>query len=231
MAEEQGVSSLPLPPMQFIKHYTDDRIRNGTAPKPPHPPPDKYDMFGATFQPDDAIIRQLESQGLQRLHPKQFDHKDELKRLNHSILVNFLDLVDILITSPSSQHRQQKVEDINLVFIHMHHLINEFRPHQARETLRVMMEVQKRQRLDTAERFQKHLEKVTESLQNCLGSLPSNIGSIESKVVTSIEIEQRSMNMKQEPKDTVIEEEEQKKVQEDNFYDKDKLMCDMVDSI
>ncbi|XP_033098937.1 mediator of RNA polymerase II transcription subunit 7-like [Anneissia japonica] len=228
MAEDQGVSSLPLPPKQYIKNYTDERIRNGNIPSPPRPPPDKYDMFGATFQPDDAIIRQLETQGLQRLHPKQFDHKEELKRLNHSILVNFLDLVDILITAPQSPHRQQKVEDINLVFIHMHHLINEFRPHQARETLRVMMEVQKRQRLDTAERFQKHLEKVTESLQNCLESLPSNIGYIESKVVTSIEIEQQeSGNVKKDAKETV----EQKKTTEDIFYDKDKLMCDMVDSI
>lgn len=49
---------------------------------------------------------------------------------------------------------------MTLLFIHMHHLINEFRPHQARETLRVMMQMQRRQRLETAERFQKHLEKV-----------------------------------------------------------------------
>ncbi|OCT86258.1 hypothetical protein XELAEV_18019950mg [Xenopus laevis] len=57
----------------------------------------------------------------------------------------------------------------------MHHLINEYRPHQARETLRVMMEVQKRQRLETAERFQKHLERVVEMIQNCLASLPDDL--------------------------------------------------------
>lgn len=32
---------------------------------------------------------------------------------------------------------------------------------QARETLRVMMELQKRQRIETATRFQKHLDKVS----------------------------------------------------------------------
>lgn len=53
-----------------------------------------------------------------------------------------------------------QVEDLSLLFIHIHHLLNEFRPHQARETLRVMMELQRRQRLETALRFQKHLEKV-----------------------------------------------------------------------
>lgn len=52
------------------------------------------------------------------------------------------------------------MEDLSLLFIHIHHLLNEFRPHQARETLRVMMELQRRQRLETALRFQKHLEKV-----------------------------------------------------------------------
>jgi len=53
-----------------------------------------------------------------------------------------------------------QVEDLSLLFIHIHHLLNEFRPHQARETLRVMMELQRRQRHETALRFQKHLEKV-----------------------------------------------------------------------
>jgi mediator of RNA polymerase II transcription subunit 7 len=52
------------------------------------------------------------------------------------------------------------VEDLSLLFIHIHHLLNEFRPHQARETLRVMMELQRRQRAETAHRFQKHLDKV-----------------------------------------------------------------------
>ncbi|KAL0605256.1 Mediator of RNA polymerase II transcription subunit 7 [Plecturocebus cupreus] len=66
---------------------------------------------------------------------------------------------DILIRSPGSIKREEKLEDLKLLFVHVHHLINEYRPHQARETLRVMMEVQKRQRLETAERFQKHLER------------------------------------------------------------------------
>ena len=44
----------------------------------------------------------------------------------------------------------------------MHHLINEYRPHQARETLRVMMEEQKKQRLEIAEKFQSNLDHVTE---------------------------------------------------------------------
>ncbi|KAK3563831.1 hypothetical protein QTP86_002744 [Hemibagrus guttatus] len=146
MGEPQQVSALPLPPMQYFKEYTDDNVRKGLAPKPPPPIRDNYMMFGNLFQCDDLIIRPLESQGIERLHPMQFDHKRELKKLNMSTLVNFLDLLDILIKSPGSIKREEKLGDLKLLFVHMHHLINEYRPHQARETLRVMMEVQKRQR-------------------------------------------------------------------------------------
>lgn len=41
------------------------------------------------------------------------------------------------------------------------------------------MEVQKRQRLDTAERFQKHLERVVEMIQGCLASLPDDLPHME----------------------------------------------------
>lgn len=179
MGEPQQVSALPPPPMQYIKEYTDENIRKGLAPKPPPPIRDSYMMFGNQFQCDDLIIRPLESQGIERLHPMQFDHKRELKKLNMSILVNFLDLLDILIKSPGNIKREEKLEDLKLLFVHLHHLINEYRPHQARETLRVMMEVQKRQRLETAERFQKHLERVVEMIQGCLASLPDDLPQMD----------------------------------------------------
>ncbi|XP_071506449.1 mediator of RNA polymerase II transcription subunit 7-A-like [Diadema antillarum] len=244
MGEPQGVSSLPLPPMKYINNYTDERVRTNTAPKPPVPVEDAYGMFGATFLPNDDIIRPLESQGLKRLHPQHFDHKKELKKINHSVLVNFLDLLDTLITCPNSPRREEKLDDMNLLFIHMHHLINEFRPHQARETLRVMMEVQKRQRLETAERFQRHLEKVTEILQGCFTSLPENVESIDSKVAAKIEpmaaelivvkeeeaagSELPSVAVKQEAEGKA---EKDKTETEGSRYDKDKLMCDLIDAL
>ncbi|XP_023384397.1 mediator of RNA polymerase II transcription subunit 7 isoform X1 [Pteropus medius] len=190
MGEPQQVSALPPPPMQYIKEYTDENIQEGLAPRPPPPIKDSYMMFGNQFQCDDLIIRPLESQGIERLHPMQFDHKKELRKLNMSILINFLDLLDILIRSPGSIKREEKLEDLKLLFVHVHHLINEYRPHQARETLRVMMEVQKRQRLETAERFQKHLERVIEMIQNCLASLPDDLPHSEA-----------GMRVKSEPMD------------------------------
>ncbi|XP_022659080.1 mediator of RNA polymerase II transcription subunit 7-like isoform X1 [Varroa destructor] len=167
-------SSLPLPPLQYVKHYTDENIARGRALSPPKPITEAYRMFDAPFHPDDAIIRPLETQGIKRLHPQSYDPKRELKKLNHSILVNFIDMIDVLIKCPDTSRREEKKDDLNLLFVHMHHLINEFRPHQARETLRVMLEVQKKQRLDTAERFQKQLEKVAEMLKATTDSLPTD---------------------------------------------------------
>ena len=161
-------------------------------------------MFGVQFHADDQIIRPLESQNLRRLYPQNYDHKRELKKLNHSILVNFLDLLDILIKNPDSPKRAEKIEDLTLLFIHMHHLINEFRPHQARETLRVMMELQKTQRLDTAERFHKHLEKVQELLQKCISALPEE-SMLDTKLIIKMETDENPTSSGMVPSDSVVQ--------------------------
>ena len=149
-AEPTQVSAMPLPPMQYVKQYGEDYIKRGLAPPPPPPlsANENYSMFGHQFTAEDCIISSLESQGIRRLYSaKNVDRKKELGKLNQSILANFLDLLDILIRAPDSPKREEKIEDLNLLFIHMHHLTNEFRPHQARETLRVMLYVQRRKRL------------------------------------------------------------------------------------
>ena len=184
-------------------------------------------MFGVGFHADDAIIRPLESQGIRRLYPMAYDPKREMKKINHSILVNFLDLLDILIRAPDSPKRAEKIEDLRLLFIHMHHLINEFRPHQARETLRVMLEVQRNQRLETAERFQKYLEEVQEIIKNAVNALPDET-SLESKLAIKTEPMdttdgyESNMNyvpIKEEPED------------EPAINPLDRMMCDIVDKI
>lgn len=185
-------------------------------------------MFGVPFRADDQIIRPLESQSLPRLYPHNYDHKRELKKLNFSILVNFLDLLDILIKAPDSQRRVEKIDDLTLLFIHMHHLINEFRPHQARETLRVMLEVQKRQRLETVDRFQKHFKHVQEMLQNCLASLPDD-SSLDTKLIINTNLaggldEGLQVKVKEEPE----EDEDEEDLESATL---DQMMCDIVDAL
>lgn len=141
-----------------------------------------------------------------------------MKKLNHSLLANFLDLLDLLVHSPDSPKRAEKVEDLSLLFIHIHHLLNEFRPHQARETLRVMMELQKRQRIETANRFQKHLDRVQEILQQALQTLPEPM-EIDSKLMIETELlVNQEKNSREDPK-------------VDPCYLLDRIMCKIVDNM
>lgn len=212
------VSSLPLPPMQYVNQYTDELIRRGRAPKPPPPIQDTYHMFGNTFNTEESIIRPLESQGIKRLYPQHFDRRRELKKLNQSLLANFLDLLDLLVNCPDSPKRAEKVEDLSLLFIHIHHLLNEFRPHQARETLRVMMELQKRQRIETANRFQKHLDRVMEILQQAIQNLPEPM-ELDSKIMIETDL-----IVKQEKID-------KNDINSDPCDIKDRIMCSIVDNM
>ncbi|XP_065343477.1 mediator of RNA polymerase II transcription subunit 7 [Cloeon dipterum] len=218
-AEPTNVSSaFPLPPTNYYSLHTDENIRRGRVLRPPNPVADSYAMFGTTYQMDDSIIRPLESQGIRRLYPQNCDRRRELRKLNHSLLVNFLDLLDLLVQCPESPRRAEKVDDLSLLFIHIHHLLNEFRPHQARETLRVMMELQKRQRIETADRFQKHLEKVMEILDQALQMLPEN-EDLDSKLLVPIdEMENMDVTSGDDSKNEACSP-------------LDRMMCDIVDAM
>ena len=82
--QQASISSFyPLPPMRYIKQFTDINVRNRCTPLPPKPfIPGSYLMFGQNITIDDTIIRSLESQGLRRLYPREYDHKRELKKIN-----------------------------------------------------------------------------------------------------------------------------------------------------
>jgi mediator of RNA polymerase II transcription subunit 7 len=102
-----------------------------------------------------------------------------LKKLCFAILTNYLDLLQIVSRStltPSSDSgsttlREQKLYEIELLFINIHHLINELRPHQARETLRVILEEQKQQREKTSEKLYSFLNRIVDVLNSAVYSL------------------------------------------------------------
>jgi len=157
-------------------------------------------------------------QNIRRLYPNNYDHRRELKKLNHSITASFLDLVDIIIRNPESEARAAKIDDLTLLFIHMHHLVNEFRPHQARETLRVMLEQQKRQRLEIAERFQRHFEKSSELVRQAVNSIPE---PTESNIKLLIDVERVQPSDGQNGTDN----------SEEGCTEEDRKMCLIIDSM
>ncbi|KAI1298731.1 Mediator of RNA polymerase II transcription subunit 7 [Halotydeus destructor] len=166
-------SAFPDPPNQYIRFYSDDHLARSACPEPPKPVTDgQYSLFGVAIICDDSIIRPLEAQGIRRLYPRDYDHKKELRKMNASILVNFLDLLDIVVKCPDTPKREEKCADINMLFIQMHHLINELRPHQARETIRVTMQCQKRTRQEIILRLNKQIEKVSDLIAGYISGLP-----------------------------------------------------------
>ncbi|KAI0517959.1 mediator complex, subunit Med7 [Xylaria bambusicola] len=117
--------------------------------QPPSEPEDgEWRVFGDKYRLKDELPH-LEDGEIRRLFPdpderdqdgKHFDRATILKRLAKSLLLNFLELTGLLATSPEAA--EDKITDLRDLFINFHHLINEYRPHQARESLISMMQSQ-----------------------------------------------------------------------------------------
>ncbi|KAH9907168.1 mediator complex, subunit Med7 [Xylariomycetidae sp. FL2044] len=117
--------------------------------QPPVEPKDgTWRVFGDTYRLIDELPK-LEDQGIRRLFPnleerdqdgKHFDRATILKRLAKSLLLNYLELIGRLATNP--ELAEEKITDIRDMFINFHHLTNEYRPHQARESLIMRMQAQ-----------------------------------------------------------------------------------------
>ncbi|KAI8319626.1 MED7-domain-containing protein [Martensiomyces pterosporus] len=107
---------------------------------PPAPTAGVYSMFGRTWQVKDQPATLLD-QKTKQLYPEgPIDRVAELKKLNHMVVFEFLELVDILIKDPSQFGT--KSERIHDIFTNAHHLINGYRGHQAKETLKLMLQQQ-----------------------------------------------------------------------------------------
>ncbi|KAI0391743.1 MED7-domain-containing protein [Xylariaceae sp. FL0594] len=115
---------------------------------PAEPTNGEWRVFGARYMLREELPR-LEDGEIRRLFPqpedrdqdgKHFDRATILKRLAKSLLLNFLELNGLLATQPDAA--QDKITDIRDLFINFHHLINEYRPHQARESLIALMQSQ-----------------------------------------------------------------------------------------
>jgi len=221
-------SSYPLPPAQLIELYSDENIAKKRNPDPPKPIVDgMYTMFGVQMNMDESIIRPLESQGIKRLYPREYDHKRELKKINASILVNFLDLLDVLIKCPDTSKREEKCADIAMLFIQMHHLINELRPHQARETIRVTLHNQKRQKLEMISRLNKQIEKVNEMIVNYTNNIP-DLGDSKAALEQLVQFKQMLNDVRESfDHPTTVQSNEK----ESNLSELDSLMCNIVDHV
>ncbi|KAG6010409.1 hypothetical protein E4U43_008582 [Claviceps pusilla] len=115
--------------------------------QPPLEPEDgRWRLFGDQYVLDDKLPT-LEDQGITNLpnldlsasrDAKLYDRAFELKKLVKSLLLNFLELTGALSTSPASA--ESKIQDLRTLLINIHHILNEYRPHQARESAIALMQ-------------------------------------------------------------------------------------------
>lgn len=127
-----------------------------------------------------TALPSLEEQGIEQLYPsppttdgrespqkpsRPLNHAYYLLKISKSLLLNFLEFVGILSIAP--EQFQSKVEDLRNLFINAHHLLNLYRPHQARESLIMMMEEQ----LDRAREDIRQMDKVKAEIEGVLEQL------------------------------------------------------------
>ncbi|KAL3469696.1 MED7 protein-domain-containing protein [Aspergillus californicus] len=177
----QELHSLTLPPeLRFLV--------------PPEIPSEQYSVFGEA-QNLSTALPSLEEQGINQLYPSSskpdpsgetstqpaqpLNHAYYLLKISKSLLLNFLEFVGILSIAPDQF--EPKVEDIRNLFINAHHLLNLYRPHQARESLIMMMEDQLSR---TREEIQE-MDKLKEELTTVLDQLAADGADVESTIKTT----------------------------------------------
>ena len=170
--------------------------------------PSNYSLAILTNPKLEIKLQNLEEQGFPYLpgtlpNPKSssqssnttapFDRAFELKRLTKSLLLNFLELTGTLATAPISA--EAKVQDLRTIFINMHHVINEYRPHQARESVIELMG----EHLDRTRRETRSLREVADKAARVLEGLGSlGIGEVSAgeEAKTSLEKEEEGEKKK-----------------------------------
>ncbi|KAM5478802.1 Mediator of RNA polymerase II transcription subunit 7 [Microsporum canis] len=123
---------------------------------PPEPPTTDYVLFGETQQlsPNPPS---LSDQGITQLYPSSSPtsgHAYHLTKITKSLLLNFLELTGILSIAP--EHAEEKLQMIRTLFINAYHLLNLYRPHQARESLGGLIE----KRIEMAKEEVKQMEEI-----------------------------------------------------------------------
>lgn len=148
--------------------------------RPPPPPPttaEHYTTFGQKqvidpTKPSSLPLEEL----LFDPNQEQLDHAFLLKKLTTSLLLNFLELSTLLSLDPTQY--QEKLDDFRQLFLNVHVVINMYRPHQARESAKDLLE----SRLEDGQREIEECDNLKQRIQTFLdevGQLRDEIPAID----------------------------------------------------
>ncbi|EXJ64133.1 hypothetical protein A1O7_00469 [Cladophialophora yegresii CBS 114405] len=165
MAEPEHPQQIPEAaypaPLPFWRHFTlaneqelrqlEESAPEGQTPqklplhlaylRPPPPPPataEFYTTFGQKQVIDPTKPSSLPTDQL-LFDPDEpnLNHAVLLSKLTKSLLLNFLELTSILSLDPTKH--EDKIADIRQLVLNIHVVINIYRPHQARESVKDML--------------------------------------------------------------------------------------------
>ncbi|CCH44466.1 Mediator of RNA polymerase II transcription subunit 7 [Wickerhamomyces ciferrii] len=209
MAEESLISSLYPPPPAYYKFFTNENLEQFKEIKnnhkveddelhipedkkelefliPPRPPSgDTYRSFGNLWNVKEMGIPQLYQES--NIPNDEEDSKikiEELKRLLKSLLLNFLEIVGVMSVAPDQF--ATKIEHIRTILINIHHILNEYRPHQSRESLIFLLEKQ----VETKKDEIKEIERVCKEVETKIKGLIELY--VDNQEKTSEQIKQES---------------------------------------
>lgn len=227
MADRQQSTTFPAPP-PFFQHFTQQNVdlhkareisqeaEGDVSPSrsartdaeraldylvPPEPP---HDGTWRAFDVEHSLKPAeptLQDAGIEQLFP---DHpavklapQAYLLSMARSLLTTFLSTTAILAKNPTLYPKQ--VDDLRTITINMHFLINQYRPHQARETLITLME----ERLDSMRAEIEAIEKAKGRLGTCVERLQqaqeiqshtdSEIGLAKKPLVSAVETDSQDL--------------------------------------
>ncbi|KAG7877007.1 hypothetical protein KL925_005244 [Ogataea polymorpha] len=188
------ISSLYPPPPPYVRFFTAENVQRAAElrrqhgpdaekllsetkdlrflvpPLPPNKP--QYRSFGDIWNFEDKFIT-LEESGIQQLYEEAenveeetftVERIEELKKMTKSLLLNFLEFTGLLAKNPALAH--VKIEQIRVILINLHHLLNSYRLHQSREGLILKMEEKIRNDRETIQKIENTCLQVEERIRS-----------------------------------------------------------------
>ncbi|TDH67522.1 hypothetical protein CCR75_004251 [Bremia lactucae] len=144
------VSEFPAPP-KFFELYAEG-VESG--PLPPEPMDPTYHMFGSPYSTMDAVPDLLLQQGRKLYMPPGENGKSDGNPVDYK-----------------AEMKNEKLDDIELLFLNMHNIINAFRPHQARETVIQMLKTQVQERRNAARNIRCIIDESRQAVERVHGEL------------------------------------------------------------
>ncbi|KAG5360112.1 Mediator of RNA polymerase II transcription subunit 7 [Yarrowia sp. B02] len=186
--QNEGLLSVYPPPPWYYRYFTDENLAKvkdsagsdnaelSEAPlkylTPPSPPEvGAYHNFGDVWQVNDKLAT-LEDLGITQVYDGAAIRGEgqesgarvlELKKLTKSLLLAFVELTGIMGVSP--EQFPAKFENVRVLLINIHHILNEYRPHQARESLVTLMQQQINDKKQHVENIRQSCDKVRETIR------------------------------------------------------------------